>query len=81
MSEKAEIPFRTPRHSGFARVEPPWVPVEPIWEYKELARDLETEGLPGEAELNLMGAEHWELVGVVREEERVRFYFKRERVR
>jgi hypothetical protein len=55
--------------------------VEPSWEYKELTRDLQTEALPSEAELNALGREHWELTGVFREGERVHFYLKRERAR
>jgi hypothetical protein len=34
-----------------------------------------------EPELNALGAEHWELAGVVSERHRVHFYFKRERTR
>jgi hypothetical protein len=60
-------------------MEPPWVPIEPRWEYKELTRNLDVEVLPTEAELNALGIDHWELAGVVREEQRVHFYFKRER--
>jgi hypothetical protein len=60
-------------------MEPPWVPIEPRWEYKELTRNLDVEVLPTEVELNALGADHWELAGVVREEQLVHFYFKRER--
>ena len=82
MSVRVEIPF-PPRHERphGAHMEPPWVPIEPRWEYKEVTRDLESETLPGEAELNALGSEHWELAGVVREGQRVHFYFKRERAR
>jgi hypothetical protein len=38
-------------------------------------------GLPTEAELNALGDEHWELAGIVREDQRAHFYFKRERLR
>jgi hypothetical protein len=62
-------------------VEPPWVPVEPRWEYRELVRDAETAELPTEAELNALGADGWEMASAVREGSRVHFYFKRERVR
>jgi hypothetical protein len=57
------------------------VSIEPSWEYKELIRDPNTDGLPTEAELNELGREHWELAGVIREEDGVHFYFKRERTR
>ena len=80
MASHIEIPFPPkPSEPRGARIEPPWVPIEPRWEYKELVRQASTEGLPGEAELNRLGADHWELAGVVREGEQVHFYFKRER--
>jgi hypothetical protein len=82
MSTTIEIPFPPrPNAPAGSRVEPPWVPVEASWEYRQLTRDLQTEGLPSEAELNALGSDHWELTGVLREGDRVHFYFKRERVR
>lgn len=82
MSPKIEIPLPPGRpHPGSARVEPPWVPFEPRWEYRELVRDLESEGLLSEAELNDLGSQHWELAGITRVGERVHFYFKREQAR
>jgi hypothetical protein len=36
------------------------------------------EGMMSEAELNALGAQRWELVGVVSAGIRVHFYFKRE---
>jgi len=79
MSTILEIPFRpgspSPRES---RLEPPFVPVEPRWEYKEVVRESET-GPLSEAELNDLGAERWELVGIVPAGTKVHFYFKRER--
>lgn len=81
MSERVEIPFPPkPDQSRTVRMEPPWVPIEPRWEYRELIRDLTAEGLPSEAELNAIGTDHWELTGVLGEGTRVHFYFKRERV-
>ena len=82
MAATFEIPFPPkPREPQGAHVEPPWVPVQPRWEYKELTRDLDTQGLPTEDELDRLGAEHWELVGVLRAGRSVHFYFKRERSR
>lgn len=82
MSERLEVPFPPrPGEPSGARVEPPWVPVEPRWEYKELVREVGADTLPSEAELNDLGSDHWELVGVVSEGRCIRFYFKRERVR
>jgi hypothetical protein len=82
MPTRIEIPF-PPRPHGPAghRVEPPWVSMEPSWEYKLLTRDLRTDELPSEAELNALGGEHWELTGVLPEGDRAHFYFKRERAR
>jgi hypothetical protein len=74
-----EVPFRpgwpTPHE---AHIEPPFVPLEPRWEYKEVLREVAA-GLLSEAELNALGAEHWELTGVVPAGSQVHFYFKRER--
>ena len=82
MTARIEVPF-PPRpadpHGG--RVSPPWVPIEPRWEYKEVVRELTAEGLPTETELNALGTDHWELAGVASVGTRVHFYFKRERVR
>jgi hypothetical protein len=73
-----EIPFRPgwPAPQG-AHIEPPFVPLEPRWEYKEVVREVAS-GLLSEAELNALGAEHWELTGIVPAGARVHFYFKRE---
>lgn len=59
-------------------MEPPFVPVEPRWEYQEVVREVGTD-LLSEAELNALGAERWELTGIVPVGGRVHFYFKRER--
>ena len=82
MSARIEIPFPPkPAEPRGAHLSPPWVPIEPLWEYKEVVRDLETAGLPTEDELNALGSEHWELAGVANQGGRVHFYFKRERMR
>jgi hypothetical protein len=79
MTRTLEIPFPPKRQpeSG-ARVEPPFVPIDPRWEYKAVVRETGEE-LPSEAELNALGAEHWELTGVASVGSHVHFYFKRER--
>jgi hypothetical protein len=56
------------------------VPVEPKWEYREVVRETGT-GLMSTAELDALGADHWELAGVVTAGDGVHFYFKRERTR
>jgi hypothetical protein len=82
MSARIEIPFppRPPEPYG-PHIAPPWVPIEPRWEYKDVVRDLDVEGLLTEADLNALGTDHWELSGVAGEGTRVHFYFKRERTR
>ena len=79
MTTTHEVPLRpgwptTPE----ARVEPPLVSIEPRWEYKEIVRNITT-GLMSEAELNALGAEHWDLAGIASAGAQVHFYFKRER--
>jgi hypothetical protein len=63
-----------------AHIEPPVIPVDPLWEYREVVRDPGI-GLMTTAELDALGAEHWELAGVVGASDGVHFYFKRERRR
>ena len=63
-----------------AHIEPPVIPLDPRWEYREIVRDPAT-GLMSTQELDALGAEHWELVGVVPAGDGVHFYFKRERRR
>jgi hypothetical protein len=79
MTSNLEVPFRpvwpaTPE----TRMEPPLVSVEPRWEYKAVVRDAAA-GLMSEAELDTLGAEHWELAGIAQAGALVHFYFKRER--
>lgn len=47
------------------------------WEYKQLVRDLEGEGAPGEEALNRLGAEGWELAAVVTHRSTATYIFKR----
>jgi hypothetical protein len=69
------------RGLGFAtgQVAPPIVYVreDVRWEYKTVERALSGEAAIGEAELNELGAEGWELAGVLAHENKVSFYFKR----
>ena len=48
------------------------------WEYKRLTRTADAPDLD-EAELNELGRDGWELVGVVANPQGAQFYFKRER--
>jgi hypothetical protein len=80
MTARIEVPFPPrPVEPRGAQVQPPWVPYEPRWEYRDVVRDLESEGLLREADLNALGADYWELAGVAQEGRLVHFYFKREK--
>jgi hypothetical protein len=48
-----------------------------VWQYKLLTRNLAKEEVPSEEELNKIGNEGWELVGVFNDTPFVYFYFKR----
>ena len=78
MATTVEIPFPPPGvpRTG-APLEPPSVWVEPRWEYRDVTRRLAEEPPLSEAELNVLGQEHWELAGVVPMGEVVHYYFKR----
>ena len=79
MSTTLEIPFRPGwPPAPEPRIAPPFVPVEPRWEYQEVVREVDS-GLLSEAELNVLGADGWELAGAVPAGAQVHFYFKRER--
>lgn len=60
-------------------IQPPMVYVneELAWRYKRLARDLKLEEAPTESELDALGAEGWELVGIFADASVAYFYFKR----
>jgi hypothetical protein len=79
MTASLEIPIRPGWPlSRTSEMAPPMVPVELRWEYKVVVREVSS-GLLSEAELNTLGAEHWELSGIVPAGPSVHFYFKRER--
>jgi hypothetical protein len=57
----------------------PQVPMRPPrWEYKRLTRPADTPHME-DAELNALGHDGWELVGVVATAQGTQYYFKRER--
>jgi hypothetical protein len=60
-------------------IRPPivYVKEKPVWEYKQLVRNLAQEKTPTEDELNALGADGWELVGIFTATPFVYFYFKR----
>ncbi|TMQ58127.1 MAG: hypothetical protein E6K76_08615 [Candidatus Eisenbacteria bacterium] len=77
MNTIVKIPERPPDPPRGVPVYPPVVYVEPTWEYKCLARALPDKEEPDEAELDPLGADGWELVGVTTAGATQRFYFKR----
>lgn len=68
-----------PPEPGQRRVQPPTVYVyeKQAWEYRVIGRTMADEGMLPEAELNALGSEGWELVGVVQVRAKVQFVFKR----
>ena len=68
-------PLREPREP----VRPPMVYVtEPLrWEYKLVVRQLEDEKPLNEEELGALGAEGWELTGILSTPTSAYYYFKR----
>jgi hypothetical protein len=61
-------------------VRPPMVYVKKAlkWEYKQIIRNVESEKLLDEAELNTLGEEGWELTGIAQHPPTTYYYFKRE---
>ena len=68
-----------PDRSAEPTVAPPMVYVseKTAWEYKQIARSLARDELPDEAELNALGADGWELAGILADSSSAHFYFKR----
>jgi hypothetical protein len=76
---KMDDAFSRPSDSNIEGVRPPMVFIQEItkWEYKCVSRSLGEEGLPGEAELNELGSEGWELVCLYHLDQQLYIYFKR----
>ena len=47
------------------------------WEYKQVTFDLTKEILPSEKDLNLLGADGWEMSGIAQNPPFAYYYFKR----
>ena len=60
-------------------VQPPTVYIrEPLrWEYKQLVCRLEEEEAPSSEQLDTLGADGWELTGILSNPPLAYFYFKR----
>jgi hypothetical protein len=61
------------------RVQPPivYVSEDAVWEYKYIVRSLASDEMPGEEEMNVFGADGWELAGTLTDASSAHFYFKR----
>jgi hypothetical protein len=70
-----------PPQPGNTPIQPPtpivYVKEKHIWKYKQLVRNLAKETAPTEDELNVLGAEGWELAGMFTDSPFVYLYFKR----
>lgn len=66
-----------PSHPRDVNVHLPMVSVGSAWEYKHVVRSVADDGPLDQAMLNALGAEGWELAGVVGTQQAVHFYFKR----
>lgn len=71
--------LQSPERSEFEPIQPPMIYVKksPKWEYKAATRQLPQGVHADETELNELGLEGWELVGIVYENSYTHFYFKR----
>jgi hypothetical protein len=69
----------TPQEPQRAHIQPPTVFVyeRQGWEYKVVTRDIADDAPLSEDELNALGKDGWELVGVVPLARTVQFYLKR----
>jgi hypothetical protein len=71
-----ELSMREATLSSYLAAGDTFATVGPAWEYKTLIS--EAVQLPDETRLNALGAEGWELSGIVPGGDRVTFYFKRQ---
>ena len=71
--------FIFPDQPKFETVRPSMVYVKEKlgWGYKHLTRQLNEEAVLNEAQLNVLGAEGWELAGVFADSTTAHYYFKR----
>jgi hypothetical protein len=72
-------PFSDPLSEQEAPTPVVYVKEKAGWEYKLLFRDLDSDNAPDEDELNPLGAEGWELVGMFVQGGILYCYFKRQR--
>jgi hypothetical protein len=67
---------QSPQHTT---VQPPTVYVyeRQQWEYRVVTKNVVDQPTPSEADLNALGRDGWELVGVVQLPATIQFFFKR----
>ena len=54
-----------------------YVTEKTVWQYKQITRNLSKENPPNEEELNQLGKDGWELVGILNNSGFAYLYFKR----
>lgn len=54
-----------------------YVTEKTVWEYKQITRNLSKDKIPTEEELNRLGKDGWELVGILNDSGFAYLYFKR----
>ena len=71
------IPPHEPAHEP---VRPPMIYIEKQWkwEYKQIARNLESAKALDESELNALGEDGWEMTGIAQGPSLTYYYFKRQ---
>lgn len=75
--QRSLIPPREPQHEP---IRPPMIYIEKRlkWEYKQIVRNLESETLLDENELNALGEDGWEMTGIAQHASQTYYYFKRQ---
>jgi hypothetical protein len=72
-----DLNFPDQAQSGLIQSPIVYVKDEPVWEYKQVVRNLAQEKAPTEEELIALRADGWELAGTFTASPFVYFYFKR----
>lgn len=70
-------PDPTPDPGEFIRPPTIYVKRDPVWLYHHVVRNLTDQQPLDETELNTLGAEGWELAGVLTHASQAHYYFKR----
>ncbi len=74
---KGDLKLLGSTQTGFMRPPTVYIKNKPVWEYKQVVRNLAKEVAPTDAELNALGADGWELAGIFTDSPFGYFYLKR----